>query len=265
MKHWHWTKGEDQILRDLYPHCTNEEIMEKLPHRTRGAVQNRAHNLGTRKTAETRQRIRHEGVLKRADLWTESEDKILREHYIMASPERLMSLLPNRTLIALRARAEELEIRKQQLTKCELGLAEWEKAWLACALDTEGTIGLHSHNYADRPYSYSDPYVSFTNTDKRLVEFFRELIGGFNVASRKIGETRGKKKGHKPVFVFQTSKMSLIYTLLKEVRPYLVGKKRQAELLMEFIEIRNRKGLKGHADRQAKINEEVRELNRRGI
>lgn len=47
-----WTKGEDTVLSQYYPHCTPAQLSEKLPGRTIKAIQARAFILGIKKTAE---------------------------------------------------------------------------------------------------------------------------------------------------------------------------------------------------------------------
>ena len=52
-------------------------------------------------------------------------------------------------------------------------MKEWEKAWLACALDTDGGIGIHiSYSYSKKlgkRYKYYIPKVEVCNTFKDFV------------------------------------------------------------------------------------------------
>ena len=62
---------------------------------------------------------------------------------------------------------------------------------------------------------------------------------------------------------------SIIYAVLKQIRPYFIIKGKQADLVMEFIEIiddikRNNDGRIAYTERVHEIYKELKKLNKKG-
>lgn len=111
-----------------------------------------------------------------------------------------------------------------------------ELAYLAGIIDGEGAIGMHMHTKryrlkdgTEKTYSILQPMVMIYNTDLLLINWLRDRIG-FRVNSR----DRRKARTSYQVAVSGSRTHGLLTPLL----PFLLGKKKRAELLIEFTEIR---------------------------
>lgn len=95
-----WSKHEDGIIKKYYP---DYSMIEKhLPNRTYSAIKSRINRLGLfdREKQEERQ-----------NRWTEEEYQIIREKYpTMGS--KIVNLLPNRSLGAIKYKANMLGVRR---------------------------------------------------------------------------------------------------------------------------------------------------------
>ena len=103
----------------------------------------------------------------------------------------------------------------------------YERAWLAAAIDGEGTIGVYKCHSAsrnkERPYSYTT-HVSIANTDARFC--LRALhITKLGTVFQNYSNSR-RAKHHKVYYIWNTSRVSFLCELL----PYLIIKNEQARL-----------------------------------
>ena len=82
-----WTKGEDAILSQYYPHCTPAQLSEKLSGRSPGSIQARAFILGIKKTPEYMKHAPNAGRFKKGHkTWTKG--KKWADYMPVASAER---------------------------------------------------------------------------------------------------------------------------------------------------------------------------------
>lgn len=131
----------------------------------------------------------------------------------------------------------------------------WRLAYLAGLIDGEGCVTLHQHTPSSNNMTTE---LQVSNTNKKLmlwlVENFPEgSLTPVPLSSR--GKERDWAQGYRWSLRGQKS-----LPLLRAVLPYLVIKKRQMELLIEFLspDLCPGKGVK-YTDHQ--INERVRILN----
>ena len=90
-----WTEKEDRAIRECYPNGGAPKAAMSLSGRTPGAIACRASRLGVR-------------TLHRGDarpLWTREDDELLRQHYSSGGPRAAASVLPHRTIAAIKSRA----------------------------------------------------------------------------------------------------------------------------------------------------------------
>lgn len=111
-----------------------------------------------------------------------------------------------------------------------------ELAYLAGIIDGEGVISIHAHTKRrhskgreNEPYRILQPVVQIYNTDLNLINWLHDRIGfKFN------GRDRRKARTSYQVVVTGYSTHSILLPLLD----YLIAKRPQAMLVMEYIAIR---------------------------
>lgn len=142
-------------------------------------------------------------------------------------------------------------------------IKETELAYLAGIIDGEGTISIHAHTKRHRtkarkgePYRILQPMVQIFNTDLTLIEWLHSRIGfRFN------GRDRRKARTSYQVAVsgYRT------YAILTPMLPYLIAKKSQALLLIEYTESRAARSDTEHnpsyGQREVEIWQTLQEMN----
>lgn len=135
-------------------------------------------------------------------------------------------------------------------------------AWLAGFMDGEGAIGVT--RMRDRKYHndrYLRPHFQACNTDLRLVEEASRIV--FSVTKKKpwVGLTHQQTETRKPAWTIAIHTKTVLSILLPAVIPYLVGKRRQAEIVLQVCKRRYKRSYE--LDQIA--FEECRRLNQRGV
>lgn len=251
----HQKLWNDEDLEDfikLYPFATKEEILERFPNRTWKTLCTKASRMN---------------IKRRKNYWTAEEDSIIKEFYVSQKKEDLLKLLKNRTWCAIIARAHFLKQYKMQYTPIDsnknLQISDVESAWLACAIDGEGTIELRKQTY---PHGWCmTPRISIYNTNMDFVIHCKDIL---NVGSIYTTDSRDReKKDHS----FTVSSAHEIYTVLKKIKNFLIIKKEIATLLLEFLDIQKELIKIGgvykkrrYTERQHEIYKEIRNLNKKG-
>lgn len=109
-----------------------------------------------------------------------------------------------------------------------------EKAYIAGLIDGEGCITITRRKKRKNPkFSYYQPLLNISNTDKRIIDYAQNLIHGMIIKRipGKPGDRRRKK--WKLVYHLILTGEKLKQTL-KEILPYLRAKRKQAEIALEF-------------------------------
>jgi hypothetical protein len=160
--------------------------------------------------------------------WTQEEIEFLKTHYLRIPKDELISTL-GRSWSGIKEKAQKLGIasrygivRRKSLVK---ELTEVEKAYVAMALDCEGSIV---------PQIGPDYYgirIRIPNTSKPLVDRIKEIIGDGQV----YVHDKGRKKA---MWSYVLTGLNPVYDLLKQISPYLIVKSRQAKVAMKFCESR---------------------------
>lgn len=120
-------------------------------------------------------------------------------------------------------------------------LPDVEKAWLACFVDTDGGIAMKRSTYmgTDGTVSYNGYQyrLFFTNSDRLILDRVAELVGEKVRAVRpsRDGSHYGKKEMYS-VFVHRAVK---VYSILRQITPFLIAKKEKAMFVMEEFERRH--------------------------
>ena len=163
--------------------------------------------------------------------WSKEELELLREVSTRDNTyKERMKYFPNRSYSSVRMQCERrglpspLGSDKKQF---DLNLTNEESAYLAGIIDGEGTITFCKRWNRD---SYN-PIVSIANTDKDLMEYLHNQIGGtLTVYPHRVPPRRTAYK----LEIWQSN----VVPILEKVLPYLIVKREQAELMLEYIESR---------------------------
>jgi hypothetical protein len=147
-------------------------------------------------------------------------------------------------------------------------LSEIERAYIACAVDTEGTISLLKKQRKMRGMKTSHihfyPMVKVGNTNMAFLENIERVLG----MDEKIYDNGAKWKTHnwKQTRVLVIRGWDDIYSLLEQITLYLIIKKRQSKLLIEACKIHlpDLGRPIPYPERMFEIQREIMKLNIRG-
>lgn len=141
--------------------------------------------------------------------------------------------------------------------------AQFDLGFLIGLIEGEGTITLNQQNL--RRYKLQ-PYIGIANTNRmlidRVIDVCRSLSLPHYVHSAKI-------KSGKSCYTVQAHGLGRCKRWLDVITSHLVGKRPQAELLLEFINIRKRALVdlpwaKAYGERELEIKCELHDLNVKG-
>lgn len=105
-----------------------------------------------------------------------------------------------------------------------------EKVWLACAIDSEGSIVIgKAYRKGDGPIYV--PIINVSNTHLGYVKYANKLIKKATGGSLLIEATKGK---YSPVYRAIISSFPRVISLLKLISPYLIVKKSRALNLLKW-------------------------------
>lgn len=147
-------------------------------------------------------------------------------------------------------------------------LSPTQSAWLAGFIDGEGFVGItfqrKKENKIQSASPQYHPYLIVTNKNRDSIFYIHKLV-----PEGKVYEFSPLS----PVFQYKLSKREVLYSLLKELKLYLIVKRKQSELVLKFIDVRNsRKIATGSGSRgktsfsldEEKIYRQLLCLNKRG-
>lgn len=135
-------------------------------------------------------------------------------------------------------------------------------AWLAGMIDADGCIGFARmlQNRRQRKTEHLNIYTAITTTCTLTMEHLRRVYEELEVAYHVAIKDNGGAD-RKPVYIIKVHGMMRNEKLLPLITPYLVTKKKEAELMLEFISIRLKlRNKKTHDPREDAIAREVKEL-----
>ncbi len=106
------------------------------------------------------------------------------------------------------------------------------------------------------------PIVQVCNTNLEAIRLFKSWFGGSIRTYKNV-------EGHKQVYGWKLNSGSNILPFLESVKPYLVIKKKQCEILIELIKTLNNYGnslvpTQETIVKRTKLHMEIRQLNHRG-
>ncbi len=199
--------------------------------------------------------------------WSEKEIQILQEYYSTRNKEELLKFLPGRSWTSISHRASRLGQARSSvvhyLRNRQIGtLIHDEAVYIAGLLDGEGmlTISVKGGRIKQGSAVYPlTPIISLTNSHIGLIEWLRPRLGGCTLKSP---YTKGSK--WKVIYTLQVARLLDIKALLEQTLPYLIVKRHQAELLLEFCDLRLKDTWMPSNPRLWKIAIEIRDINKKG-
>lgn len=114
-------------------------------------------------------------------------------------------------------------------------------AWLAGFLDGEGTIGLHRANNKNHAHPYLAPHLQAPNTDYRLIQRMKDIIEAVIGKEISICVSNKGGDGWKRAWRVKVKAQRDLVNLIPLLMPYLVGKREQAQIVLDFCLRRNQR------------------------
>lgn len=157
-----------------------------------------------------------------------------------------------------------LNIGKPEMATRGNYLDKVQRAYAAGFIDADGCISLirnKSHS-CKRGYRHRS-YVAMTNTNLAICQRMKAWFGGT------VSSTARVLTGHKRVYQWRLNSLSEIDNCLTQIRPYLFVKRKQADIVMDFL----RNGGKGYTgygvsddewERREALIVKIQRLNLRG-
>lgn len=139
--------------------------------------------------------------------------------------------------------------------------------WLAGFYDGEGCLNL-THNKSKRLTAFS-PQIDLVNTNQPAMELIisfleaHEIPVYVNKSKKHARFHRDSGRSHKQRMTIRIARMKSVKRFLEYLKPHLVLKREQAELLLEFVSSRA-EGYTRTTERDFEIYKRLRELNGKG-
>jgi hypothetical protein len=144
---------------------------------------------------------------------------------------------------------------------------EAQKGWLAGIIDGEGCLSMRVYRRKNG-YWRSSVFLKVDNTNKEIIDCVGHIFSLMNIPHY-ICE-RGRTTSHKPVYQIIVQGLKRCGNALPKIHPYLIGKRKQAELLMSFVgrRINHNKLYAGNQNYYTQQDlddiQQIRKLNQRG-
>lgn len=244
-----WTEQEIEFLKTNYPTTSAKIIGEELG-RSKATVATKVCSLGLK--SELRRKP-----------WSDYEIEVLKSKFHLPR-ERLLNLLPNRSLDAILDKTKRCGLsRRYEVHKREMGadcgLTRREATYIAGVMDGEGTISIHKEKRS--PVAYY-PRLGVVNTSLELMLWLKKKLH-FNIPQKL---DKGRRESWKTCYCGTLSGYK-VYPLLKRILPSLIVKRKQAELVIAFLEerLKHVESNLGYTGEEIQLYKEVRALNKRGL
>ena len=134
---------------------------------------------------------------------------------------------------------------------------------MAAFIDGEGTIGIYrAKRGANRSGYRLQPALTMNNTHFGVLQRLQEMCGN----GRLLQQTNPAKPHHKTGYALRLYPQQIRH-VLPQVRPFLIVKASQADVVLEFLSIvRQTKGrTQEELDREMSLRDTVCGLNARGV
>lgn len=195
--------------------------------------------------------------------WTKDEIELLRQYFLTSDKAYIEKLFPNRSWGSVLHKANRLKFGKTPLLHHlrPLSIPDLpveKRIYVAGIADGEGTITVAIRKSPKNILPSMTPMVLFSNSNKALIDYLHPLLLGSTIKT--VKETKIRKT----VYQIQIAKLLDVEAILTQMLPYLIVKRRQAELVLEYCALRKKDSLLSYNDRLFEIAKEVRRLNEKG-
>ena len=133
-------------------------------------------------------------------------------------------------------------------------------AWLGGFWDADGHISICKRS------TYLVAVASCSNTNKALIDNVMRILDAAGITYRLDYQDRGERKNAKPSWTVKMESRPRCLAFLTMIRPYLVGKREQADLVIKHCNLPKGNGPRAgeRTDGYWEIKDQLTELNRKG-
>lgn len=146
-------------------------------------------------------------------------------------------------------------------------------AYLAGLVDGEGCISICPAHKKGGSTQLNVSLHVLNNTNAKLIDWVAETLARYDIPHYVYWAGKRNYRNSRPCGLVALRRRTGIKKFLLHVLPYLVGKRRQAELLLEFVESRitvfetaqRNSESWTYKDRDFEITRQIKALNQRGL
>lgn len=220
-----WSKEEVRYLKGHYQRVSRQELMKNL-NRTWHSIFQKAYHLHLYRI--------YEGYP-----WFSDEIQFLKSNYKKLSVSALSRCL-HRSRGSVYHKLLEFNLpTPSKRSYIRPNMTETEKAYVAGFLDGEGWI-LFSGHFPNGKFWGASPSIGFANTNPEPLKFIAKLLERDSSRDfQKSIKIHCEKRPHKrDLWDFRIWGRYPILFFLESIYPYLIVKKKHAEIMMELIKLR---------------------------
>lgn len=248
-----WSEQELEILKQIYPTAQNRKtVLDTLPNKQWTSIRHKASELKLTK--------------KYLGIWSPMELEMLEKSWSEKTKPELLTLLSDKDWSSIRHKAFELKLRKHKLRVRywhtywnipDIHLTDRQIGYFAGIIDGEGHICILRSK--QKGHIYYAPIIGITNTDQSLIDKCVEIFKTGRCSSQKR-----KNPKHKIKRLYTIGSVKGVKQILTQITDELTVKKKRAELVLEFIKVKESKTGYGVHPREIELYEEVKRFNVRG-
>ena len=184
--------------------------------------------------------------------WTLDELKELREIWPSKAKEDVLAALPNRSFKAITTKAGRIRVPRGNLRQPRLYLEGSDVPYFAGILDGEGSIVVGRKKY------FCPVIIQVGNTNFELIYWINERIPAYVTYYMQPSGNR------KPQAKWVLHEMATAQALLRLLLPYLIVKRKIAQLTLDFLDSRIQHPRRRYNGFELRLVAEIQPLNRRG-
>ncbi len=135
-------------------------------------------------------------------------------------------------------------------------------AWLAGIIDGEGCFSIYSVTRIDAVMPSPSANLTITNSNRLLLDRCKKIFDELNIKYLYHDPKNGHQRGRR-VMRIRVKNYSSMRKLIELILPFLVGKRDQASVMLEFVSRAGERG-KLSFDARTELMNRIKELNQRG-